>query len=137
MMRSNTLLFAHVLLAVALLGSVLATTVASHAAASRTGRAADILRRFAWRSALLVVVAVVATIALGEALRSHEDIAGAAWLDATYGLAYFGLLVPGGFLAILARLALERPQLARPLAGLGGLTGGIALAEVFVMAAKP
>ena len=133
-MRSNVLLFLHVLAALALLGGVLAAAVLA-LAARRTG--AESLRLVAWQTALLVVLpAAVATIALGEGLQAKEDLGG-AWLDASYPLAYLGLLLAGIVLAVLGRLALRRPRLAGATGALAAVMAVVALAVAFLMAAKP
>ncbi len=131
-MRSNVLLFLHVLAAFALVGGILAAAVGAFAA-----RRAEHLRPAVWRTALLAVVpGAIATIVLGEALQGKEDREG-AWLDASYGLTYLGLLVGGIVLAVLARLALRRPRLVAWAAGLGTAMTVIALTVVFLMAGKP
>lgn len=135
-MRSSTLLFFHVLLATALLGGILAAAVASLGARRSRGEVAAGLRRLAFWFSLLAVAAAILTIGLGEALQAKEDI-DASWLDASYGLAYFGLLLGGVALATLSRLALTRERLSAAAAGLGLFMAGVALAVAFLMAAKP
>lgn len=135
-MRSSTLLFFHVLLATALLGGILVAVVASLGARRSRGEVAAGLRRLAFWFSLLAVAAAILTIGLGEALQAKEDI-DASWLDASYGLAYFGLLLGGVALATLSRLALTRERLSAAAAGLGLFMAGVALAVAFLMAAKP
>jgi hypothetical protein len=135
-MRSNVLLFLHVLVGMTLLGSLLATTVTSLAARRLVGNRAAVLRSVGWWSACLTVAAAIAAVALGEALAADEDI-DATWLDVSRDLAMGGLLVGGVVLAILARLAQSRPRLSGVVGPLGLVLVVIALAVAFLMAAKP
>jgi len=132
-MSSDLLVFLHVLLAMTLLGSLLACTVASMAARRKDSA---VLRDVAWKSSLLTLLAALATIALGESVQAEEDLDG-AWLDASYGLAYLGLLAGGVVLAVISRLALGRPRLTGAAAGLGALMIAVALAVTFLMTGKP
>ncbi len=135
-MRSETLLFFHVLVGMALVGGLVATTVTSLAAARLVGPQADALRSVGRWTAAATALAAIATVALGEGLASDENASG-AWLDVSRGLATFGLLVGGVVLAILAWLAPSRPGLTRFAGLLGALLALVALAVAFVMAAKP
>ena len=132
-MRSDVLLFLHVLAGMAFLGGAVAAAAAAFAAR----RAESGLRTVVWRITLLVVVpAAFATVFLGEGLAAKEDI-DAGWLDASYPIAYVGVLVAGVVLAVLARLALGRKRLVTPVALLAILMSAAALAVAFLMTAKP
>lgn len=132
-MRSDILVFLHVLFAMALLGSLLATAVL--ATSARRGTSA-FLPGLLWPSSLLVLVGAIATVVLGEANQAKEDL-DAGWLDASYGLTYLGLLVPSIALAVLGRLALRRPRLVGWMLGLALAMTAIAIVVAFLMAAKP
>ena len=134
-MRSNVLLFVHVVVAMVLLGGILAATAASVAARRRPPQS-KLFLDLTWWASLGSVVAAVTTVVLGEALAADEDIE-AGWLDASRLLAFAGLLLGSIVLAALARLALRRPGLAGTVAAVGAVVGAAALATVFVMAAKP
>ena len=132
-MRAEALVFLHVLLATMLVGALLAAAVVS-AAGGRT--AGDSSRQLVWRSTLFAVAAAFATIVVGEATRARENIDG-SWLDVASGLAYIGLLFPGVALAVLGRLAIDRPRLMPWVTGFALAMVAVALATAFVMAAKP
>jgi hypothetical protein len=135
--RSNVLLFLHVLVGMALVGSLFATAVASLASQRLVGNRAAVMRSVGWWSALITAASAVAVLALGEGLAADEDAEDQAWLDVSRALAIFGLLVGGVVLAILARLALSRPRLAGVVGWLGVALALIGLAVAFLMAAKP
>ncbi len=135
-MRSNVLLFFHILVAMTLLGGLIASAVTAFAAGQRDDARGDLLRKIAWRSSIAALVATIATIVLGEGLSAYEDIE-ATWLDASRGLATFGLLLGGAALAVLAHLARSRPPLIRIVAFSATALSLLALAVAFVMSAKP
>jgi cytochrome bd-type quinol oxidase subunit 1 len=135
-MRSNTLLFFHVFLAMSMVGGLIASAVAAFAAHRREDAAGDMLRRVAWRTALVTVPVAIAAVELGELSASDEDIE-ATWLDVSRGLAMFGLLVGGIVLTVLARAARSRPRLTKPTAFLALALVVIALTVAFLMSAKP
>lgn len=132
-MRSEVLVFLHVVLAMTLVGALLASAVVS--AASRR-MATDSTRRLVRRSTLLAVAAAFATIVIGEATRARENADG-GWLDVSSGLAYGGLLFPAVALAVLGRLAFDRQRLMPWVTGLALVMIAVALATAFLMAAKP
>lgn len=135
-MRSNTLLFFHVLVGMVVLGGLVASAVAALAARGRTDPRGELLRSVAWRSAVGALVATIAVIALGEGLDAKEDLSG-TWLDVSRGLAEFGLLLGGAALAVLAHLARSRPHLTRLAGALAAGLSLVALVVAFVMTAKP
>jgi len=135
-LRSNVLLYLHLLLGMTLLGGLLATTAASLVAQRLVGDRAAAMRGVGWWSALITATAALATIVLGETLAADEDV-NATWLDVSRAMALFGLLLGGVVLAILARLAQTRPGLSRAVGWLGVALTLTALAVVFIMAAKP
>ena len=125
-MRAETLLFLHVLVAMTMVGGLLATAVLASTSASL----------LAVRSAVLAAAAAFVTIVLGETTRAREDLAG-TWLDVASALAYAGLLLPAIALAVLASLAVSRPRLARWTSALAIAMLAVSLAVAFLMAAKP
>ena len=125
-MRSETLLFLHVLAAMTMVGGILATAVLASTSA----------RRLAAYSAVLAAAAAFVTIVLGETTRAREDL-DRRWLDVASALAYAGLLLPAIALAVLAALALSRPRLAPWTSALALLILAVSLAVAFLMAAKP
>jgi hypothetical protein len=134
--RSNTLLFLHVLVAMVVVGGLLACVVATVAARRTPDERGALYRSLAWRFAVGTVVATLVAIVLGESLSGQEDVEG-TWLDVSRGLAMGGLLIGGVALAILARYARGRPRLANPVLWLAFALVLIGLAVAFVMAAKP
>lgn len=94
-MRSDTLLFLHILAAMVLLGSAITVAIALVAVARRIGdiARAGLLLHVAYRLNLLVTIpAAVASIGFGEGLRARENALG-TWLDVGSGLTYVGVLV--------------------------------------------
>ena len=130
-MRAEGLVYLHVVLAMTLVGALLAIAVLAAGAESR-----EYLRRLAWRTALLAAAASVATAVVGEVTRARSSVDG-TWLDVGSSLAYAGLVLPGLALAALAWFALERPPLARWVATLASAMVVVGLATAFLMAAKP
>lgn len=133
-MRADTLVFVHVLLAMTLVGALLAAAVLSVAAHHREED--EPLRWLVWRAALLAAAAAFATIVVGEATRARESAEG-NWLDIASGLAYIGLLFPGVALAVLGRLALTRARLVPWITWLALAMVAVAVVTAFLMAAKP
>ena len=127
-MRAETLVFLHVLTAATLVGALLAAAVLA--------AAGEATARLAFRSSLLGLVAVLGTIALGEATRAREVVEG-TWLDAGSGLAYIGLLFPGIGLVLVAHRAQESDRMRRWATGIALFMLLVAGAATFVMAAKP
>ena len=125
-MRSETLIFFHVLVAMTMVGGLLAAAVLASSPS----------RRLAAHSSLLAAVAAFVTIVLGETTRAREDLHG-RWLDVASPIAYAGLLLPSIGLAVLCYLAVSRPQLARWASGLALAVVAVAFAVAFLMAAKP
>lgn len=132
-MRAEALVFLHVLLAMTLVGALLAAAVVS-AASDRM--ATDSFRRLLSRSTLLAAAAALATIVIGEVTRARENAEG-SWVDIGSGTAYIGLLFPGIALAVLGRLAFDRRRLMPWVTGLALAMVAVALATAFLMAAKP
>jgi hypothetical protein len=126
--RPEALVFLHVLAAATLLGALLAVAVLS--------TAGDVATRLASRSAVLVLGATFATVAIGEAARAREDATG-FWLDVGSMLTYLGLLFPSIGLVVLTRRTGGRAQLRRWVAVIALAMAAVALAATFVMAAKP
>ena len=131
----NTLLFFHVLAAMVVTGLLIAAAVAS-VAARRSEARGDHLRRFARRAGIEALGATIVAIGLGEGLAADESASG-SWLDASRGLAVFGLLLGGAALVVLAGVSGSRPRLRGPLALVAVGLVLVALATAFVMAAKP
>jgi hypothetical protein len=118
----NVLLFLHVLVAMLVVGGLITATVAARYELWSVARAA----------AVGVLAATIAAIGLGEGLAADQGVH-AGWLDASRGLAVFGLLLGAGLL-----VALTGPSRVRSLAApLGALLVLVGLATAFVMAAKP
>jgi hypothetical protein len=120
------LVFLHVLVAMVVVGSLIAAAVTARFELWNVAR---------W-SAVAAVAATIVTIGLGEGLAGDEDAQG-GWLDASRGLAVFGLLVGGCALAVMAGLARTRPWARWITALLAVFLVLIGLATAFVMAAKP
>jgi len=118
----STLLFLHVLVAILVVGALIAAAIAARFE----------LWDLARRAALGALGATIAAIGLGEGLAADTD-AHAGWLDASRALAAFGLLLGGGLLVVLTGPSRVR-RLATPTAVVLVLVG---LATAFVMAAKP
>ncbi len=135
-MRSDTLLFLHVLAGMVAVGGLIATGVVALERRRRPGPESGRGGRLAWQLPAGTVAATIVAIARGEGLAGQEDVS-AAWLDVSRGLAVFGLVVGGVVLALLARLARTRPRLSGAVAPLAGALVLVGLAVAFVMAAKP
>lgn len=136
-MRSDTLLFFHVLVGMALLGGALTAGISALAAGrTRHDGVAHALRRVSWSSSLVAAVGAVAAVVLGEALASKEDVT-ATWLDIGRTLTFVGLIAGGVLVAVLARLAVSRPHLGRAVGSLSLVLALVAVAVAFLMAAKP
>lgn len=133
---SDLLLYLHVIAAMTLVGVILASAVVNGLASSREGEASARLRAFAWRIAVGTVAASVLTVVLGEAVRADRDVDG-RWLDISSGIAYVGLLLGSVVLAIVARLATDRPALTRRASWLALVMIAAALVAAFLMAARP
>ena len=146
-MRSDTLLFFHVLAAMLLLGAATTVTILLVATARRPGEVprSELLLRLAYRLNLFVTIpATVASIAFGEGLKAQEDAAG-DWLAVGTGLTYVvvlvGALVLHGFMRRgLAATALGKPPSASTLRGAGSIAPAMVAAVLviaFLMSAKP
>jgi len=120
------LVFLHVLVGMLVVGGLIAAAVTARFELWNVAR---------W-SAAAAVAATIVTIGLGEGLAGDEDAQG-GWLDASRGLAVFGLLLGGCALAVIAGLASTRPWARRTTALLAVFLMLIGLATAFVMAAKP
>jgi len=120
------LVFLHVLVAMVVVGSLIAAAVTARFELWNVAR---------W-SAVAAVAATIVTIGLGEGLAGDEDTHG-GWLDTSRGLAVFGLLLGGCALAVIVGLAGTRPWARRITALLAVFLVLIGLATAFVMAAKP
>lgn len=118
----TTLLFFHVLVAMVVVGGLITAAVAARFE----------LWSIARRTAVATLAATIGAIGLGEGVAAVQDAHG-NWLDASRGLAVFGLLLGGGGLVVLTGPSRAR-RLAAPLA-LGLVL--IGLTTAFVMAAKP
>jgi hypothetical protein len=118
--------FLHVLVGMLAVGGLIAAAVTARCELWNVAR---------W-SAVVALGATIVTIGLGEGLAGDEDAKG-GWLDASRGLAVFGLLLGGCALAVIARLAGTRPWARRITAPLAAFLVLIGLAAAFVMAAKP
>ncbi len=132
----SALLFVHVLAAMVVTGLLIAAAVAAVAARNRDDERGDVLRSFARRAGLGALAATIVAIGLGEGLAADESASG-SWLDASRGLAVFGLLLGGAALVVLAGVSGSRPRLRVPLALVAVALVVVALATAFVMAAKP
>lgn len=118
----TTLLFFHVLVAMLVVGGLITAAVACRYELWGAAR----------RAAMGALAATIAAIGLGEGLAADQGVH-AGWLDASRGLAVFGLLFGGGLLLVLTGPSRLRAA-AAPLAAALVLIG---LATAFVMAAKP
>ncbi|HST26305.1 MAG TPA: hypothetical protein VLJ76_09950 [Gaiellaceae bacterium] len=120
------LLFLHVLAATVLVGALIAAAVGSQA---RDERVRGIVRG----SAIAALAATIVTVGLGEGLAANEH-AGGGWLDASRGLALFGLLLGSAALAVMTGRTLGRGRVVATTAVALSIIG---LVTAFVMAAKP
>jgi len=120
------LVFLHVLVGMLVVGGLIAAAVTARFELWNVAR----------RSAAAAVAATTVTIGLGEGLAGDDDAQGGG-LDASRGLAVFGLLLGGCALAVMAGLARTRPWARRITALLAVLLVLIGLATAFVMAARP
>ena len=118
----NGLLFFHLLVAMVMVGGLIAAAVAARL------ELWELARRFA----LGALAATIVAVGLGEGLAADEGVH-AGWLDASRGLTAFGLLLGGAILVVLTGPSRVR-RLAAPTAVVLILIG---LATAFVMAAKP
>jgi hypothetical protein len=118
----STLLFFHVLVAMAVVGGLITAAVAARFELWSVAR---------W-TAGAALAATIGTVGLGEGVAAVQDAHG-DWLDASRGLAVFGLLLGAGALVVLSGSARTR-RVAAPLALCLVLVG---LTTAFVMAAKP
>jgi len=132
----SALLFFHVLAAMVVAGLLIAAAVAAVAARKRDDQRGELLRSFACRTGIGALAATIAAIGLGEALAADENASG-SWLEASRGLAVFGLLLGGAAVVVLSGVSGSRPRLRGPLALVAGALVVVALATAFVMAAKP
>ena len=132
----SALLFFHVLAGMVVAGVLIAAAVAAVAARNRSDERGDLLRSFARRAGIGALAATIVAIGLGEGLAADEDASG-SWLDASRGLAVFGLLLGGAALVVLAGVSGTRPRLRRPFALAAVALVLVALATALVMAAKP
>jgi hypothetical protein len=118
----NALLYLHVLVAMVLAGGLITAAVCARYELWGVAR---------W-SAVATLAATIAAIGLGEGLASDESVGG-DWLDASRGLAVFGLLLGTAGLV----LAIGSNRLRRVAAPWAAALVVIALVTAFVMAAKP
>ena len=116
------LLFLHVVVAMAVVGALIAAAVLARLE----------LWGLARRAGVGALATTIAAIGLGEGLAADESVH-AGWLDASRALAVFGLLLGGAVLVVLTGPSRVR-RFAAPIAVLLVLVG---LATAFVMAAKP
>jgi hypothetical protein len=145
--RSDWLLFAHVLTAIVLFGGVLAVATVS-LAAQRWARPDQIplLRAVAFRTNLLVVLpAFVAVHVFGDLLANREFEHGSpTWLAVGFALTDASLIVGGVALTLLQFWVLRRTRSGRPggwQAAVATLLPGLVLAAlvaaIVLMAGKP
>lgn len=146
-MRSDTLVFLHVLVAMVMLGTAATVTILLLGVARRSGDAARVapLLRLAYQLNLWATIpASVITVGLGEGLKAKEDAEG-AWLDVSSGLSYvaivIGALVLHAFLrrGIAAIEAGSAPS-ASTVRGAASLSPAIVtaiLVVAFLMTGKP
>jgi len=118
----NAVLFLHVLVAMFLGGGLIAAAICARFELWPAAR---------W-SAVAALAATIVAIGLGEGLAADERVS-AGWVDASRGLAVFGLLFGGAGLVI----ATGSSRLRRLAAPWAAALIVIALATAFVMAAKP
>ena len=118
----NALLFFHVLLGMLVVGGLITSAVAARFEVWGLARGA----------AVGALAGTIAVVGLGEGLAGDESVH-AGWLDASRGLAVFGLLLGGAALVALT----GAPRLRRFAAPAAALLVLIGLATAFVMAAKP
>ena len=155
-MRSDALLFAHLVGALALFGGVIAMTAASFAARTRISpREIALLTKVAYRTLLLVVwPALVVAVVAGQALADKEDVSGQTWLAVAYPLTYIGGAAGSVALTLLARRVMHRAERlaaegvehaaelrelasARIVAVLGPVLTGVLVILFWLMTAKP
>jgi hypothetical protein len=146
-MRSDGLLFAHILSAMILFGGVLAVAGVSVAAQRRAWPdQVPLLRALAFRTNLLVVLpGFVAVHVFGDLLANREYKHGQPdWLDLGFAITDAGLIVGGVFLTLLQFWVLRRTRAGEP----GGWPASLAtlipwvvlaglVATIVLMAGKP
>ncbi len=146
-MRSDTLLFLHVLAAMVLLGSAVTVAIMLVAVTRRIDDVAraGLLLHFAYRLNMLVTIpATVASIGFGEGLKAKADAVG-TWLDVGSGLTYVGVLVGAlvlhGFLrrgiAATERGHAPSPSTMRGAASIAPAIVTAILVIAFLMSGKP
>jgi hypothetical protein len=146
-MRSDWLLFAHVLSAMLLFGGVLAVTTVSLGAARQAWPAQlPLLRAIAFRTNLLVVLpAFIAVHVFGDLLANREFKGSEPdWLDIGFAITDIDLIVGGVVLTLLQFWVLRRTRAGEP----GGWPARLAtalpvaslaalVAVIVLMAGKP
>jgi hypothetical protein len=145
-MRSDGLLFAHILSAMILVGGVLTVVVVSQAAQRVAGPARVLLRTLAFRTNLIVVLpGFVAVHVFGDLLANREfEHDEPRWLDLGFAITDLDLIVGGVALTLLQFWVLRRTRAGRP----GGWQASLATvlpwlvlaalaAAIVLMAGKP
>lgn len=146
-MRSDPLLFLHVVSAMVLLAAALTVSILVLATARRPedGDRAGLLFRLAYRTNLLLTIpAAVLSIGFGEGLKAKENAAG-SWLGVGTGLTYVVVLVGALVLHAFIRRGLAATQVglapsASTLRGAGAIAPAIVMAILvvaFLMTGKP
>lgn len=146
-MRSDTLLFFHVLAAMLLLGTTFTVAILLLALPKRLaepGRV-GVLVRLAYRLNLMATLPLAAlSLGLGEGLRAQEDAEG-HWLDVSSGLTYVAVMVGALLLHGFLRRALAAVEAggvpsASTIRGAASIAPAIVAAILviaFLMSAKP
>jgi hypothetical protein len=146
-MRSDWLLFAHVLSAMALFGGVLAVATVSLAAQRWAWPdQVPLLRAIAFRTNLLVVLpGFIAVHVFGDLLANREFKHGQPdWLDIGFALTDGGLIVGGVVLTLLQFWVLRRTRAGQPggwpaalATALPALVLAVLVTAIVLMAGKP
>jgi uncharacterized BrkB/YihY/UPF0761 family membrane protein len=116
-MRSDGLLFAHILSAMILFGGVLTVVTVSVAAQQRAWPAQiPLLRALAFRTNLLIVLpGFIAVHVFGDLLANREFEHGQPdWLDLGFAITDIDLIVGGVILTLLQFWVLRRTRAGRP-----------------------
>jgi hypothetical protein len=144
--RSDGLLFAHILSAMILFGGVLTVVTVSIAAQQRAWPAqVPLLRALAFRTNLLVLPGFIAVHVFGDLLANREYKHGQPdWLDIGFAITDIDLIVGGVILTLLQFWVLRRTRAGEPAGWQASLASTLPwlvlaglVAAIVLMAGKP